>query len=325
MHAFPRFVRRCVRGRRRLLRGLVGRARLSRVRDATLAPTRSHSAGLHDRGPHLASRRIWCRCRAEGGGHPGRAPGGVDAAWRGDGHRPRPPSPSACRLPGRRCHRGRPRRSLRYVSRSEIGLHEVEGDVAVFGPGNTEAIAQLRAGDAVRIDNSGYLAAQTYHRHQVPNRGSTPCGTGSRHTDGSPRYPQRPLLLGPLALRRQRDRAGGRFEGKIVVVESLLDREGVPWQAGTTTRCASISARRSTGSSACDLRTMPSTEAMRRRRTQPTRSAISACSIRRCVISAAGSRRGWRRHRLRGSTWWTGRLRCHPTHGTTAVSNPWSR
>ena len=49
-----------------------------------------------------------------------------------------------------------------------------------------------------RIDNSGYLAAETYHRHQVPEDGDFAVWDQFRNPDGSPIYPQRPLVLGPL-------------------------------------------------------------------------------------------------------------------------------
>ena len=50
----------------------------------------------------------------------------------------------------------------------------------------------------MRVDNSGYLAAETYHRHQVPEDGEFAVWDQFRNPDGSPRIPQRPLLLGPL-------------------------------------------------------------------------------------------------------------------------------
>ena len=53
-----------------------------------------------------------------------------------------------------------------------------------------------------------------------------------RHPDGTPIYPQRPLLLGPLfAAAAAGTVQTGRFEGRMIVVETLLDREALPWQA----------------------------------------------------------------------------------------------
>jgi hypothetical protein len=114
---------------------------------------------------------------------------------------------------------------------ARLGLLKLVGDVAVFGPGEHEALRRLRPGDAVRIDNSGYLAAQTYHRHQVPESDDFPTWDQFRQPDGSPLYPQRPLILGPLfAAAASGTVQSGRFDGKMIVVESLLDREALPWQ-----------------------------------------------------------------------------------------------
>jgi hypothetical protein len=165
--------------------------------------------------------------------HPGQARGGVDAAWRG----PADPAavPTAVRLSGRPAVdvRGADLHVLSGAAAgSRIGLLSVGGGVAVFGPGSAEHVRQLRAGDAVRVDNSGYLAAETYHRHQVPEGGDFEVWDQFRHPDGAPRFPQRPLLLGPLfAAAAAGTVQTGRYEGKMIVVASLLDREALPWQA----------------------------------------------------------------------------------------------
>jgi hypothetical protein len=90
----------------------------------------------------------------------------------------------------------------------------------------------LQPGDSVIVDNSGFLAAQTYHRHQVPETTEYPVWNQFRNPEGLPMYPQRPLMLGPLfAAAAAGTVQSGRFEGKMIVVESLLDREALPWQA----------------------------------------------------------------------------------------------
>ncbi len=112
-----------------------------------------------------------------------------------------------------------------------VGPVRVVGDVVVLPAGGGGALAELRPGDAVRVDNSRLLAAQTYHRHQDPGPDFA-VWDQFREPDGSPRYPQRPLLLGPLFTQAA---AGvlptGRFAGKMIVVACLLDREAFPWQA----------------------------------------------------------------------------------------------
>jgi len=165
--------------------------------------------------------------------HPGQARGGVDTAWRGP--KDAAPPPVAVRLSGTPgVHvRGADMFVLSGAAAgARIGVLCVIDGVAVFGPGGVGSIEQLQSGDAVRVDNSGYLAAETYHRHQVPADGDFAVWDQFRNADGSPRFPQRPLLLGPLfAAAAAGTVQTGRFEGKMIVVESLLDREALPWQA----------------------------------------------------------------------------------------------
>jgi hypothetical protein len=169
----------------------------------------------------------------ERGSQPGQARGDVDTAWRGVGASTM--VPVAVRLTSA------PKVDIQgaelvvasgAAAGARLGVLSVRHDIAVFGPGDRESIARLRPGHRVRVDNSGFLAAQTYHRHQVPETGDFPVWDQFRNGDGSPIYPQRPLLLGPLfAAAAAGTVQTGRFEGKMIVVESLLDREALPWQA----------------------------------------------------------------------------------------------
>lgn len=113
----------------------------------------------------------------------------------------------------------------------KLTLSTLKGDVVMFGVIDPRLAAQLKPGDQVTVDNSNFLAMETYHRHQVPGREFT-VWDQFRKADGTPIYPQRPMLLGPLFTRST---AGslqtGRFEGKMIVAASLWDREAMPWQA----------------------------------------------------------------------------------------------
>ncbi|GAA1961008.1 hypothetical protein [Microbacterium deminutum] len=112
-----------------------------------------------------------------------------------------------------------------------IRLSGVEGDTAIVEPGQDEIIAGLRTGDEVVLDNSSFLAAQTYHRHQVPGAEYT-VWDQFRAADGSPGLPQRPMLVGPLMTQGASGTVpSGRITGKMIVVACLLDREAFPWQA----------------------------------------------------------------------------------------------
>jgi hypothetical protein len=88
-------------------------------------------------------------------------------------------------------------------------------------------MAALRAGDEVQIDNSVYLAMQTYHRHQVP----TPdyyVWDQFKGPDGKPLYPQRSTRIGGGVLTGGATQSG-TFDGKVIVLEALMDEAAYPW------------------------------------------------------------------------------------------------
>ena len=104
------------------------------------------------------------------------------------------------------------------------------GDIVMIGQGEAHfrGLSGIVPGDEILIDNSVYLAFQTYHRHQV-------------HPDyrvwdqfcrgGQPIYPQRPNVIGPsMAKPGSGTVQNGRFAGKMIVVESLMDEAAYPWQ-----------------------------------------------------------------------------------------------
>lgn len=99
----------------------------------------------------------------------------------------------------------------------------------VLDDASSKAIAKLKAGDTVTIDNSRFLAVQTYHRHQVPGPEFT-VWDQFRNDKGEPIYPQR-RILGPMLARGATGTAQtGQFNGKMIVVENLHDTEAFPWQ-----------------------------------------------------------------------------------------------
>lgn len=114
---------------------------------------------------------------------------------------------------------------------ARIVVLRVLGDIAVFGPADESALRGLRSGDEATLDNSGFLAVQSYHRHQDPGP-DYPVWDQFRDDDGAPLFPQRPMLVGPIfAAGAAGTVQSGRFEGRMIVVECLLDREAYPWQA----------------------------------------------------------------------------------------------
>ena len=79
------------------------------------------------------------------------------------------------------------------------------------------------------LDTFDFLAAQSYHRHQVP----TPdfyVWDQFRGIDGKPLEPQRKMLIGPVVTGAGSVQSG-RFKVKMIIVESLTDQHAFPWQA----------------------------------------------------------------------------------------------
>lgn len=110
-------------------------------------------------------------------------------------------------------------------------LTSISGDKVVLGSNDLAVLALIKSGDEVQVDNSNFLAAQTYHRHQVPGK-EYPEWDQFRDNEGKPIYPQRPFLLGPLfAASTSGSIPSGKFKGKMIVLESLWDSEAFPWQA----------------------------------------------------------------------------------------------
>ena len=113
-----------------------------------------------------------------------------------------------------------------------IALLALGGNIVTLGVvADLATLAKVKPGDEVRVDNSNFLAAQTYHRHQVPDA-SFYTYDQFRGADGKPVYPQRAMLLGPLFTRGAAGTVpSGKFNGRIIVVESGLDREAWAWNA----------------------------------------------------------------------------------------------
>ncbi|HEY9308772.1 MAG TPA: hypothetical protein VIP82_13310 [Microbacterium sp.] len=114
---------------------------------------------------------------------------------------------------------------------SVIRLSGVDGDLAHIEPGQDAVVSLLGVGDEVVLDNSSFLAVQTYHRHQVPGP-EYAVWDQFRDDAGHPLLPQRPMLLGPMFTQHAAGTVpAGQISGKMIAVACLLDREAFPWQA----------------------------------------------------------------------------------------------
>lgn len=101
----------------------------------------------------------------------------------------------------------------------------------ILAPINAPAnLTLLHVGDSVQVDNSDWLAVQTYYRHQVPSKDYY-VWNQFRGVNDVPIYPQRPFLLGPHITQSA---AGclpeGKIHGKMILVCNTYDREAFAWQ-----------------------------------------------------------------------------------------------
>ena len=99
-----------------------------------------------------------------------------------------------------------------------------------FGGMSIPTLEAIEAGDTVEIDNSDYLAAQTYHRHQDPGP-EYPVWDQFKAPDGTHLYPQRPMVEGYDQVGKGNSWQSGRFTCKVITVNCLMDEAAFPWQA----------------------------------------------------------------------------------------------
>lgn len=115
-------------------------------------------------------------------------------------------------------------------------LGGMTGNLAMFQFGPTtgslrEVTEAIRAGQEVQIDNSNFLAFETYYRHALLPSDSYVCNQ-FRHADGTPIYPQRRVLQNHgIVEAAVGSQLTGDFNGKMIVLQHLLDWDGHPWFA----------------------------------------------------------------------------------------------
>jgi hypothetical protein len=115
-----------------------------------------------------------------------------------------------------------------------LQITKIVGDKIILGPVDAAVLALVKAGDDVQVDNSNFLAVQTYHRHQLPpSVEEYPVYKQFVDKDGKPIYPQRPFLLATAFTKGASGGVSttGKFKGKLILLESIMDREAFAWQA----------------------------------------------------------------------------------------------
>ena len=93
-----------------------------------------------------------------------------------------------------------------------------------------EVVDSIRPGDEIVLDNSDYIAIQSYYRHQVPPDPSFHAWDHLRKADGSPLYPQRAHILGPeyCGTGTVQD---GQIQGKVINIQGMWDESTCNWCA----------------------------------------------------------------------------------------------
>ncbi|MGF7031516.1 plastocyanin [Paenibacillus mucilaginosus] len=114
------------------------------------------------------------------------------------------------------------------------GSFDAATKVFTIGKGNPEnVLSAIETGAKLKIDNRWYLAALSYHRHQVPKAQSYTAWDQFRAPDGTPFYPQRAMEIGPLITQGVSGGAAyhGHIHAKVIMVVNLFDVDAYPWNA----------------------------------------------------------------------------------------------
>lgn len=91
-----------------------------------------------------------------------------------------------------------------------------------------EVLRTVRPGDILTLDNSDYIAVQSYYRHQVPPDTAFHAWDQFRKEDGTPAIPQRDDIMGPGFCGTGTVQEG-TIQGKVILTQSLMDESTCPW------------------------------------------------------------------------------------------------
>jgi hypothetical protein len=91
----------------------------------------------------------------------------------------------------------------------------------------------LPDGAKLKYDNSWFLAMHPFHRYHIPKRPDFYPWNQFRDANGTPKYPQRPIEIGPQSVPAPSGGGTqtGKFLFKAIMVQNLLDVNSQPWNA----------------------------------------------------------------------------------------------
>ncbi len=101
---------------------------------------------------------------------------------------------------------------------------------ASFGMADmAETLVRVKPGDEILLDNSDYIAVQSYYRHQVPEDLSFHAWDQFRDSNGKPVTAQRPAF--PMPFTGTGVRQDGDIQCKVINIQALMDESTCPWCA----------------------------------------------------------------------------------------------
>ena len=112
-------------------------------------------------------------------------------------------------------------------------LDKMEGNYITIGmcfgmDDINSVISSIQPGDKIHLDNSDYIAMQSYYRHQVPSDLSFHAWDQFRNSDGTASIPQRTNVMG-YGFTGTGTVQDGNIQGKVIVTQALMDESTCPW------------------------------------------------------------------------------------------------
>ena len=109
-----------------------------------------------------------------------------------------------------------------------------EGGIATIGSAYgtsdiNDTLKKVKRGDEILLDNSDYIAVQSYYRHQVPADLSFHAWDQFRSADGTPKTPQRAPF--PVPFTGVGVPQDGHIQGKVINIQALMDESTCAWCA----------------------------------------------------------------------------------------------
>lgn len=127
--------------------------------------------------------------------------------------------------------------NISFLTGAAVGKQLLLGDIVgncltigmCYGMDDLENVLKLiTPGDTLSLDNSDYIAVQSYYRHQVPPDLSFRAWDQFRDDAGAPILPQRENIMGP-AFCGTGTVQDGNIQGKVILTQALMDESTCPW------------------------------------------------------------------------------------------------